>query len=53
METDFHHGLVEAVEGQKITIGRSSDGHRHTQTVPKPLRIVVAQGEPPPAAAGG
>ena len=38
-------GVVEAVEGQKITIGRSSDGHRHTQTVPKPLRIVVAQGE--------
>ena len=38
-------GVVEAVEGQKITIARSSDGHRHTQTVPKPLRIAMAQGE--------
>ena len=38
-------GVVEAVEGQKITIARSCDGHRHTQTVPKPLRIAMAQGE--------
>ena len=32
-------GVVEAVEGQKITIARSSDGHRHTQTVP-PVPII-------------
>ena len=38
-------GIVEAVEGQRITIARASDGHRHTQTVPTELRIVVAQGE--------
>ena len=38
-------GVVEVVEGQRITIKRSSDGHRHTRTVPDPLRIVVAQGE--------
>ena len=38
-------GVVEAVKGQKITIARAGDGHRHTQAVPKPLRIVVARGE--------
>ena len=38
-------GVVEAVEGQRITIARAGDGHRHTQTVPTELRIVVAQGE--------
>ena len=38
-------GVVEAVEGQRITIARASDGHRHTQTVPTELGIVVAQGE--------
>ena len=38
-------GVVETVEGQRITIARAGDGHRHTQTVPTVLRIVVAQGE--------
>jgi len=38
-------GFVETVAGQRITIVRASDGHRHTQTVPVPLRIVVETGE--------
>ena len=38
-------GVVEAVQGQRITIARSRDGRRHTQTVPRTLSIVVAQGE--------
>lgn len=38
-------GVVETVSGQRITIVRASDGHRHTQTVPMPLRIVVGSGE--------
>ena len=38
-------GVVETVEGQRITIVRAGDGHRHTQTVPTALRIVVAQGD--------
>ena len=39
------NGLVDVVDGQKITIVRASDGHRHTQTIPKPLQIVVATGD--------
>ncbi len=39
------NGVVESVKGQRITIARDSDGHRHTQTVPEELQIVVAQGE--------
>ena len=39
------NGVVEAVQGQRITIVRDGDGHRHTQTVPEPMRLVVAQGE--------
>jgi len=38
-------GYVEAVSGQRITIVRASDGHRHTQTVPVELRVVVDTGE--------
>ena len=38
-------GFVEAVSGQKITIARTCDGHRHTQTVPAPMRIVVNCGD--------
>ena len=38
-------GVVEALEGQRITIARTADGQRHTQTIPPALRIVVAQGE--------
>ena len=38
-------GVVEALEGQRITIARAADGQRHTQTIPPALRIVVAQGE--------
>ena len=38
-------GVVETVEGQRITIVRAGDGHRHTQTVPTALRIVVVQGD--------
>lgn len=38
-------GVVEAVSGQKITIARASDGHRHTQTVPSPMKIVVESGD--------
>ena len=38
-------GAVEVVEGQRITIARAADGHRHTQTIPPALTIVVAQGE--------
>ena len=38
-------GFVEAVSGQKITIARACDGHRHTQTVPLPMRIVVNSGD--------
>ena len=39
------NGVVEAVTGQRITIVRDGDGHRHTQTVPEPLRVFVARGE--------
>ncbi len=38
-------GFVEAVSGQRITIVRASDGHRHTQTVPGALQMVVDAGE--------
>lgn len=38
-------GFVEAVGGQKITIVRDYDGHRHTQTVPKEMQIVVNCGD--------
>lgn len=38
-------GLVEAVSGQKITIARAYDGHRHTQTVPASMQIVVNCGD--------
>ena len=38
-------GVVDVLEGQRITIVRASDGHRHTQTIPSPLQIVVARGE--------
>lgn len=38
-------GVVECVEGQKITITRAGDGHRHTQTVPTSMQIVVAPDE--------
>ncbi len=38
-------GIVKALQGQKITVARARDGHRHTQTVPKPLRILVAHNE--------
>ena len=38
-------GFVEALEGQKITIARTGDGHRHTQTVPASLPIVVVRDE--------
>ena len=36
-------GLVEAVEGRRITIARIGDGHRHTQTIPESLHIFVAR----------
>lgn len=39
------NGVVEAVTGRRITIVRDGDGHRHTQTIPEPLRIRVAHGE--------
>ncbi len=39
------NGVVQAVDGQRITIARASDGRRHTQTIPATLKIVVAQGE--------
>ena len=38
-------GVVEAVEGQRITIARAGDGRRHTQTIPPALTIVVERGE--------
>lgn len=38
-------GLVEAVRGQKITIARVRDGHRHTQTVPASMQILVKCGD--------
>ena len=38
-------GVVEAVDGQKITIARAGDGQHHTWTVPPALKLVVAQGE--------
>ena len=38
-------GVVEAVEGQRITIARAGDGRRHTQMIPTELGIVVAPGE--------
>ena len=39
------NGFVEAVTGQKITITRACDGHRHTQTVPPEMKIVVDRGD--------
>ena len=38
-------GVVEALDGQRITIARAGDGQRHTQTIRAALGIVVAQGE--------
>ena len=38
-------GVVEAVDGQRITIARAVDGRRHTQKIPTELGIVVTQGE--------
>ena len=38
-------GVVESIQGQRITIVRAGDGHRHTQTIPEPLRIVVGKGQ--------
>ena len=39
------NGVVEVIDGQRITISRALDGRRHTQTLPATLRIVVAQGD--------
>ncbi|MCY3537995.1 MAG: HEAT repeat domain-containing protein [Cyanobacteria bacterium MAG IRC3_bin_20] len=33
------------MSGQKITITRACDGHRHTQTVPPEMKIVVDRGD--------
>ena len=38
-------GVVELMQGQRITIARAGDGHRHTQTIPEPLQIVVVEGQ--------
>ncbi len=38
-------GVVESVQGQRITITRTIDGRRHTQSVPEPLQIVVEEGQ--------
>lgn len=38
-------GVVESVQGQRITITRTIDGRRHTQTVPDQLQIVVEEGQ--------
>ena len=38
-------GIVEARTGQKITLRRASDGHRHTRTLPDAFQIFVGEGE--------
>ena len=38
-------GTVTSVQGQRITIRRRSDGHRHTQRIPDQLRLVVREGQ--------
>lgn len=38
-------GVVDAVEGRRITIARAGDGRRHSQTIPTELHVVVGPGE--------
>jgi len=38
-------GTVEAVQGEKVTVARSSDGHRYTWTIRPGQTAVVAPGE--------
>ncbi|MCY4173489.1 MAG: HEAT repeat domain-containing protein [Cyanobacteria bacterium MAG CAR3_bin_5] len=39
------NGFVKVVSGQKITLTRAGDGHRHTQTIPPEIKIVVDYGD--------
>lgn len=39
------NGFVEDVSGQKITITRAGEGHRHTQTVPPEMKVAVDRGD--------
>ena len=38
-------GIVKAVQGNKVTVARSSDGHRYTWTIRPGQTVVVAPGE--------
>jgi hypothetical protein len=38
-------GTVEGCEGNRITIRRESDGHRHTRSIPSNLNLLVATGD--------
>ena len=38
-------GTVERCEGNRITIRRESDGHRHTRSIPPNLNLLVANGD--------
>ena len=38
-------GVVESIQGQRITIARAGDGRRHTRLIPEPLQIVVVEGQ--------
>ncbi|MGA2271308.1 MAG: HEAT repeat domain-containing protein [Bryobacteraceae bacterium] len=38
-------GTVESCEGNRITIRRESDGHRHTRNIPPNLNLLVANGD--------
>jgi len=38
-------GTVEGCRGNRITIRRESDGHRHTRTIPPNLNLLVATGD--------
>jgi hypothetical protein len=38
-------GIVRALEGRRITIERTGDGHRHTRSIPSGLQICVEAGQ--------
>jgi hypothetical protein len=38
-------GVIEGCEGNRMTIRREPDGHRHTRTIPSNLNLLVATGD--------
>ena len=38
-------GAVEKLDGRKVTIKRTPDGHRHTRTIPSTYELFVSEGD--------